>query len=377
MLNQQELDSLLDVPHKISVEFSGQAPIPKSAAYSPMTNLTRTGFTFTGRELLHSIGSKTAALPINKSDEAIQSAYYFIHLLDFSSDPLHYKVEVESDLQTPRSQELGIGIMCLLAYKYFEISWDRLEPIPGPGLRFDYRGDAGNLKCIFEARGTKYLSNQSAQIDKGMEKKAAHHTRDERYDVELIISTCVGTSNVLPRIILADPKFEFSDLIFSENSNYFFRIRHYCRQLQACGLTKLAWYLHKSAQSFFKNGSVDLSIKMGKSEIVDYADFITIGNFNYFGKWFDYWVPLKSKRYSRLKKYEINSNIKIKNLKLFQGIREDVLDKIITKNIAEIEFTSDLLNVVEGSEDYPFKAMIGQDGAISAFKIDLEANRFN
>lgn len=369
-MTQTELDRLLDIQHNIPVEFAHQAPIPNNANYAPILNLNTTGFTFTGRELLHTIGSKTTSLPINQRDEAIQSAYYFVHLLDLESDPLHYKVEIESDLQTPRSQELGVGVMCLFAYKYFNISWDKLEPIPGPGLRFDYRGEFNNTKCIFEAKGTKYLTNQSSQINHGIEKKEAHHENNENYDIELIISTCVGSSTVIPRIVLGDPKFEFGSYAFAKDSNYFFRIRHYCRQLQACGFPKLAWYLNKSVQGFFKGKEIELDIRTNKNETLSVADTIEIDNSIYYGRWFNNWIPEKSKRYERLKKYEIPLDSKIERLQLFQGIREDVLDMIFAKNISEIEFSSQNLTLENLKRNNNYNAMVGQDGSISAFKIE-------
>lgn len=369
-MTQTELDHLLDIQHNISVSFAEQAPIPNNQNYSPITNLANTGFDFTGRELLHAIGTKTTSLPINQRDEAIQSAYYFVHLLDFENDPLRYKIEIESDLQTPRSQELGIGVMCLFAYKYFNISWDRLEPIPGRGLRFDYRGEHNNTKCIFESKGTKYLSNQSGQIDHGIEKKNAHHANNEHYDIELIISTCVGSSSVTPRIVLGDPKFEYSKLAFIKDSNYFFRIRHYCRLLQACGFPKLAWYLNKSVQGFFKGQGIELDIKTNKNEISSLSNRIVVGNRVYYGKWFNNWIPEYSKRYNRLKKYEIPHDYKIEKLQLFQGIREDILDNILSGKIRDIEFSSKLFEQDIYQSKNGYKSLIGQDGSISLYRIE-------
>lgn len=177
-MTQAELDAALDRVHVIPIEVSNQAPLPATnTAYDPVRNLQQTGFQITARELLHAIGSKTAALPSTAQDDCLRASLLYTYVLDLTSQYLRFKSGLDSDLQTPRSQEIGIGMMCLLANRCFNVPWDQLGSLPGRGLRFDYRGQHNGFDGIFESKGTSYRSNQNGQIDHGIQKKEAHHIR--------------------------------------------------------------------------------------------------------------------------------------------------------------------------------------------------------
>lgn len=175
---QADLDRCLDRLHTLNVEISLAGPLPQAnQAYDTVRSLPQTGFSFTPRELLHAIGCKTAAIPSSARDECVKSAWLYTHILDLEGPYLSFRGTHGSDLQANRSQEIGIGVMCLLAQRHFNIPWDQLGSLPGRGKRFDYRGTDGILECIFESKGTSYRRHQPSQIDDGIEKKNAHHAR--------------------------------------------------------------------------------------------------------------------------------------------------------------------------------------------------------
>src|SRR2546426_2841922 len=118
---QSALDDLLGRRITIPVMQDDRSPIPPTPAYAPLTELVRTGFAFSMRELLHSLGFTICPLPMNE-EEAIRCAYAFTKLLYIEEGVLHMR-NIPSDLQTPRSQELGIGVMCLLVHQTWGIPW--------------------------------------------------------------------------------------------------------------------------------------------------------------------------------------------------------------------------------------------------------------
>jgi hypothetical protein len=159
-MTPNELEAALDRKHSISVEISEEAPLPpRREAYRPIKDLAKTGLQVTARELLHAIGSKTAALPSSAQDQCLRASLLYTYILDLSGPNLCFKGGVDSDLQTPRSQEVGIGMMCLLASKCFNVPWDQLGALPGRGLRFDYRGRVNHFDGIFESKGTSHVGN--------------------------------------------------------------------------------------------------------------------------------------------------------------------------------------------------------------------------
>ena len=132
-MSDEMLNATLDREHIIPVQISEAAPLPAgSNSYDPIRKLVQTGLQISTRELLHAIGSKTAALPSSKTDDCLRASLLYTYVLDLESLNLCFKQGMDSDLQTPRSQEIGIGITCLLTSKSFEVPWDQWESLPGP-----------------------------------------------------------------------------------------------------------------------------------------------------------------------------------------------------------------------------------------------------
>lgn len=326
-LTQAELDAALDRQHLIPVQVSSKAPLPaNNHAYDPIRNLQQVGFQITLRELLHAIGSKTAALPSSATDECLKASLLYTYLLDLERPNLCFKPRSDSDLQTPRSQELGIGMMCLLAGRAFNLPWDQLAALPGRGLRFDYCGRSNGFDGIFESKGTSHRRNQGAQIDHGIEKKAAHHQRGERFDVELIISTFVGREDEYPNIVVGDPNFDELAKLYETADNRFFRLRHYSRILQFVGLPKSAFALNRYALAYLKGEKVVGTTIMSEKQIDGFLAIETLGGDKYFGRWFDSVAPKGSRRYSE-ERYDKKLFALVEGdlrRRVFQGMREDV-----------------------------------------------------
>jgi hypothetical protein len=92
--------------------------------------------------------------------------------------------------------------------------------------------------AIFEAKGSSSRQSQTSQIERGLDKKRAHHKRRQRFDLELIVSTCiarVGYRKDSSRIVLADPEFDDDDSAFGEGFDDFYRLRHYARAAMFSG----------------------------------------------------------------------------------------------------------------------------------------------
>jgi len=100
-MTQQELDQALDVPRFLPVQFSAEGPLPAANdAYDSIRNLPDTGFEFTARELLHAIGSKTAALPSSSKDDCLRASLLYTYILDISDQDIFLKPSIDSDLKT-------------------------------------------------------------------------------------------------------------------------------------------------------------------------------------------------------------------------------------------------------------------------------------
>ncbi len=341
-LTQQQLDAALDRTHTIQVEISPRGPLPThNTAYNSLRNLNQTGFSFTPRELIQAIGCKTAALPQSPRDECLKNAWLYTSILDLYGQHLSFNGGYGSDLQTNRSNEIGIGMMCLLAERFFRIPWDQLGPLPAPGKRFDYRGTNGPLDCIFEAKGTSHRVNQSDQIDSGLQKKTAHHNRNQYFDVELIISTCVERNGNSPKIILADPEKSSFKELYDKGGDRYFRLKHYCRVLQYIGLPRSAYHLNRFALDYLHNRkSIYKTIFEEKAER-GYLESVTIEGDVFLGRWFSDWLPEESKRYKHLYKRKPEFKLTQSDLRrsVFQGVRRDVYDA----GLAPDPFSHDLI----------------------------------
>lgn len=91
-LSQQEIDSYLNKKHTVPMEIYEDAPIPQNNGfYSELLRVTNDGFSFTTKELLHAIGCKTAALPMNKTDSCLKAAYLYLHVLDLNAEKISFK----------------------------------------------------------------------------------------------------------------------------------------------------------------------------------------------------------------------------------------------------------------------------------------------
>jgi hypothetical protein len=293
----------------------------------------------------------------------------YTYILDFDQANLCFKGGIESDLQTPRSQEVGIGMTCLLAKKAFGVPWDQLGGLPGPGLRFDYQGQFDGLNMIFESKGTSYRSNQNSQIKHGLDKKQAHHDRGDYFDVELVVSTFVGRDNEQPRIIVADPDFDALARIHAQTDKRLFRLRHYARVLQFVGLPKSSFALSRYARAYFRGKRAIGETILREKEADGYLDTEYFGNRRYFGRWFEHVAPEGSARYPEerygeelLKRLDGDTRRRV-----FQGIRDDVYHAGFDgEPFAHNLMTDDEIRAELESIDGPVSLF--PDGTIQAFR---------
>jgi len=366
MRTQNELDVALDREYVIPVEIDQRGGLPvDKPEYDCIRNINQTGFRITARQLLHAIGCKNACLPMSEKDECLKSAYLFTKILNFDGQNLRFIDGIESDLQTVRSQEIGIGVTCLFANRFWQIPWDQLVQIPGPGKRFDYRGEANGVQAIFEAKGTKYLSKQASQIQSGLEKKEAHHNRGDNFNVELIISTSIGTGNSSPRIMLADPEFDSFEFAFGDLAKMFFRYRHYSRVMQFIGATKSARRLYLDSNKILKHNRIDFRQETTGHEFIQNLVEITIEDKIYLGRWFDKWIPENSKRYARIyDKYHDRSFAPF-SIRVFQGVDIDVIKRLFSGELEDIDISTEIRKIRIGiSEDLPIASLFPDGTAL-------------
>lgn len=369
-MTQAELDNSLDCVHNVSVVVSPAGQLPAANhAYDTIRQLEQTGFLFTPRELLHAIGCKTASLPVSEQDECLKSAWLYTHILDLQGPYLSFQGLYGSDLQTARSQEIGIGFMCLIAEKYFGIPWDQLGPLPGRGKRFDYHGTNGTLNCIFESKGTSHSTNQSVQIDSGLEKKEAHHQRGEHFDVELIVSSFIGHGLTPPNILLADPDKGSLAELFERGDERYYRLKHYCRVLQFIGLPRSAYHLNRYALEYLAGRRWLYPTIMDEKHDEGFLEKVVIEGDVFLGRWFDTWLPKESKRYKRLydKEKQIQSPVSVGKRYVFQGLRQD----IYRAGLSHEPFLHDLL-VKQDTAKYKYagnaRVSVLADGTIMIFR---------
>ena len=359
---------------KLPVSQDDKGPIPQTLPYAPIHQIGRTGFSFKFIKLLHAIGCKTASLPSSDRTECVRSAYLFTKLLRLANqDNIYLKDLHDSDLQTPRSQELGIGMLCLFAREYWKIPWDALEPIPGKGRRFDYRGKAKGLKAIFEAKGTRHRKNQSKQIADGLSKKKAHHKRGEKYDVELIISTHIGGIRDRSRLLLADPEFPDDGFSFGPKADDFFRLRHYARVLHFAGAPSLGYQLRQEADLIYKSArglpfpfADTLMVRSfpRRPDVPRTLSEHTAGGSLFMGTWYDSWLPPREDDpqdadFINIKLQEFQPAIKV-----FQGIRAELVQGIEKQGPLSILDNANLDAPETVLEAGPLVSSIFSDGSI-------------
>jgi len=367
---QTQLDSALDRHHTVSVEVSIEGPLPRgNNAYNSIRNIEQNGFTFTARELLHAIGCKTSTLPSSKKDECLRMASLYTQVLDLEGPHLRFQGDYGSDFQTTYSQIVGVGMMCLIAKHYFGIPWDQLGPIPGRGRRFDYRGTNGGLRCIFESKGTSRKSTQGRQIEDGLRKKEAHHSRGDRFDVELIVSTCIEHNSGTPRIIIADPDKSSLKELYEMGDDRYYRLKHYSRVLQYLGLPESAYYLNRYAMEYLHGRKSIYKRIMDEKRTTGFLDSIRVTGDTFLGRWFNRWIPVESKRYKhmydKIKKYP--SIQEFARCSVFQGVRRDVYEACV----APEPFIEPLVEILETERYQRFdnsRVSVFTDGTIMAFR---------
>lgn len=340
-MTQNELNFLLDKSFTIPVEIKLDS-FPNNSPYQQIANIEH--INITPRELLHAIGSKTAALPANNRDECVNSAYLYTHILDFEGEHLGYKpnLNMDSDLQTNRSNEIGIGIGCLVANKLFDVNWDTLESVKGQGKRFDYRATTPGQNYVYEFKGTKYLSKQKEQIENGIIKKDAMHNRNESYDVELIVSTCFDSSNKSPKIIFADPPFEGYENEFSPEAEIIYHLRHLARISQFIGNPRLSRVYYNESKKYSTSKKIDQLQQNQYQTILPIetplylGDVVTINieNRNFIGRWVDYWQP---KNKATRKAFELPDISEENKLEIFQGVTKELYQLMVSNDILKIK----------------------------------------
>lgn len=382
-MNTQQLNQALDSIFTIPVVIKN-ATFPNNQPYQQISHLSQTGFSFTGKELLHAIGCKTASLPSSSRDESISAAYLYTHLLDFQGQYLGYKaaIEIDSDLQTNRSNEIGIGLGCLIASKLFNVDWDTLESIKGQGKRFDYRATAPGQNYAYEFKGTKHRGKQAEQVQNGITKKGEMHARNERYDVELIISAHLNYSNIEPRIILADPPFEGYSGEFTEQANLFYQLRHYSRISQFIGDVALSRALYQQAQFMLNQGNQnintdridELGYRVYQNEIRDdnnqkmleRVKRIDVGRNRVVGRWVSDWVPRLTN--SKRKTYSLPKISNRGKLEIFQGVTEDLYNTLKTTETTSIrQLDSQNNKIIEMQNDLEYNTF--EDRTVMAYRI--------
>lgn len=378
-MTPQQLNALLDTSFTIPVVIRNDT-FPNNTPYQQLNNLAQTGFSFTGRELLHAIGSKTASLPASNQDECVNAAFLYAHLLDFQGQHLGYKqtVNIDSDLQTNRSNEIGIGIGCLVANKLFNVSWDTLESIKGQGKRFDYRAIDPGHRHVYEFKGTKYRGKQNEQIDNGLVKKTEMHQRNETYDVELIVSTHFGFSDQEPRIILADPPFQGFKDEFTEEAEMLYRLRHLSRIAQFMGDTPLSRTYYLQSRDFLPKKDME-RIKETEYRIISQEikmiekplkiETINIQNKNFVGRWVSYWQP--KKRIQKRKHFELPLFSDKGKLEIFQGVSNQLYEFMKENNFSDLKTKLHFEKTkIKSGEDTEFTTFA--DGTVMAFRLREE-----
>ncbi len=293
-----------------------------------------------------------------------------IRILDLDAPHIRLKDGINSDLITPRSMELGIGVTCLIANKCFNVPWDQLGALPGPGKRFDYRAQRTGFDGIFESKGTSHLTNQSTQIRDGIAKKEAHHARRDRFDAEVIISTFIGKGEQTPRIIIGDPDFDDLARLYDQTDSRFFRLRHYTRVLQFLGLPKSAYELNRYALEYLKEGRNIRRTVLDEKEQIGYLQTETFENESYYGRWFDKAFP-DSMKTDKRNLPEVTHMLlsQYQRIKVFQGIRADVYHQYFGEEpfnhrlLGEDEIIASLRRINRPASLFP-------DGTIQIFAIE-------
>jgi hypothetical protein len=325
--SQDGIDAFLDRNFTITVETTNVAPLPSNQAYAPLAALTGTGFSFQLRDLLHSAGTRFVRFPLSSADAPLQAAGFLLYTLDPAAAQLCFLGGIDSDTQRVLSEGVGVGVAYLLAERVLGIPRDQIGSIPGPGKRFDIRGKSSVIRAILEAKGTKYREKQKRQIEDGIAKKAVHHALGESYDVELIVSTHVGTLGNQPRILLADPENDGFEWEFSAQGDKFFRLRHYAKLMQFIGAPALARLLYLEARDLWRQG-FHQSRASGFAEAPIPPDRVRVAGEEYVGTYFRSDSALALAGYSSVRSWMTRRVGIDPRFALFQGLQASRVDAI-------------------------------------------------
>lgn len=371
--DQEYFDSLLDRVHNVPVKTHRDGPIPTNAIYGPVRSIVQNGISFSPRELIHAIGCKMINLPAHREDEGLSFALAYTEALDLESPYLVYKkgIGYGSDFQTLYSMGIGVGMTCLVASKCLGVPFDQLEPIPGRGTRFDYRGQSRNLKCIFESKGTSHKGNQSSQVKNGIDKKAILKKRRARFDIGLVISTFVGMKPEAPRLLIADPEYE--GIAFRNDNEKYYRLRHFARVMQFIGATPLARELYvesndilwgRPSMAFFPREVDRYPVREMPEIKIDESLFV--------GRWNETWLPIKSFRYKGLRSITLpkllDSRPKAK-VSVFQGLSKKNFEAIRGRALEDIIITKGEKLVTTTRTGEGEMASVFPDGTVLIFKV--------
>jgi hypothetical protein len=337
-------------------------------AYAPLRRILKGGFRFTLLELLHAIGVKTCPFPQTQV-EAVSNAWLFSKLLYGDGGFLRIR-RIASDLHAIRSQELGIGVMCILVNRLWNVPFEGLEAIRGRGMRFDYRAQTPHLLGIFEAKGTASRGRQGQQIANGLAKKRAHHDRGEHFDLELIVSTAVSRRE-RPRIVVADPELTDWESAFGEFSEKEYRLRHFARVSAFAGARLLGRQLKKNADMPWASTPLTLRRHPGNEveREIEQLEETDVEGRTFAGRWVERWLPKTDRPGGKRTAYEEAVSGFTPGLRVFQGCERSVLGRLLRGDwetqIGVAPFQS-RERLVPGSGEI---ASIFEDGSILAARV--------
>lgn len=249
----KDMVSALTRPRVLKVQAHSSAAPATTPPFAPIHGFVSTGFPLTYAELMHAVGCKIANLPMSEKEECRKSAYYLAHLLCLGGAEIRFKSHPDSDMVTSISQTVGAGMVCLLAHKGWQIPFDRMEPIPGRGKRFDYRARTDLYAFRFEAKGTRHSGNQAKQVTNGLKKKAVERASGVVVDVHLVVGTLISQrASLASTMLVADPSKEIDPWVYSPEGDEYFRLRHHARVCNYAGLPGLGVKLKRMADELHK-----------------------------------------------------------------------------------------------------------------------------
>jgi hypothetical protein len=331
--SQRELDHILERDRVMPILPDEEGRIPaESPSYLPIRQLIRPGLPFTFRTLLHAVGCKLSAIRVADHQECLNAAHWLTHHLDLASHVIHVRRFPESDIVPIVSQMLGIGFTCLLASNAWGFAWDQLAPIVGRGKRFDYRAIGNGVTARFEAKGTRSITNQKAQIRDGLTKKAVERSSGYRPDVHLIVSAFVGYAPSRSRLRIADPGEDVDDWSFTPESNSFYSLRHFARVANFAGCFRVGRCLANLSESRVNTWRLR---RLAEKELTD-GEVVEIDGRAYVGRWvssFHSKLDLRPEVEDTAQRQRLRSDFP--TLETFQGIDAELLQQLLQGEVPQ------------------------------------------